>query len=101
METCVSLSDRVTKLLDPEILEIQLALRYRDREDNSDLKAESFRFAAYRNLFVLTYGRSREKMTRKPLPSCLVMRVRRDFPDPNNCYTGFKTKRKRLKLKTN
>ncbi len=91
----MSLSERVKKLLDPEVLEIQLALRYRDKADNCDLKAESFRYAAYRNLFILTYRRSQEKMSRKPLPSCLVMRVRRDFPDPDNQYTGFKFKRKR------
>jgi hypothetical protein len=82
-------------MIDPEILEIQLALRYRDRADNSDTKAESFRFVAYRNLFVMIYGRSRAKMSRKPLPSCIVMRVRTAFPDPNNKYTGFKAKRKR------
>jgi hypothetical protein len=29
-----------------------------------------------------------------------VMRVRRDFPDPDNCYTGFKAKRKRGKWST-
>ncbi len=94
-EICLSLSDRVTKLLDPEILEIQVSLRYRDREDNCDLKPECFRFAAYRNLFVLVYGRSRAKMQRMPLPSCMVMRVRKDFPDPNNEYTGFRAKKNR------
>jgi hypothetical protein len=71
----MSLTDRVTKLLDPEVLEILLALRYRDREDNCDLKPESFRFTAYRMLFSLVYGRTRAKMSRMPLPSCLVMRV--------------------------
>jgi hypothetical protein len=94
---CVSLSDRVTKLLDPDVLEIMIGLRFRDKTDYSDLKPESFRFCAYRNLFVLTYGRTRAKMERKPLPSCLVLRVRRQYPDPNNHYTGFKVKRMRKK----
>ncbi len=94
-ENCVSLSERVNKLLDPDILEIQIGIRHRDRMDNSELKPESFRFVAYRNLFILTYGRTRAKMERKPLPSCLVMRVRSQFPDPDNQYTGFKAKRKR------
>jgi hypothetical protein len=96
-EICMSLSERVQKLLDPEILEIQISLRYRDRVDNSDLKPESFRFVAYRNLFILTYGRTRAKMERKPLPSCLVMRVRMTYPDPRNEYTGFQAKKKRRK----
>jgi hypothetical protein len=94
-EMCMSLSERVQKLLDPEILEVQISLRYRDRADNSDLKPEAFRFVAYRNLFILTYGRTRAKMERKPLPSCLVMRVRMKYPDPRNEYTGFKAKKKR------
>jgi hypothetical protein len=85
----------VTKLLDPDILEIQIGLRYRAREDYCDLKPEAFRFVAYRNLFIMTYGRSRAKMSRMPLPSCLVMMVRKAFPDPGNQYTGFKAKRKR------
>ena len=72
-----------------------IGLRYRDKTDNCDLKPESFRFSAYRNLFILTYGRTRAKMERKPLPSCLVMRVRTLYPDPHNQYTGFKAKRLR------
>jgi hypothetical protein len=92
---CVSLTDRVTKLLDPDVLEIMIGLRYRDKTDNCDLKPESFRFSAYRNLFIMTYGRTRAKMERKPLPSCLVMRVRTLYPDPQNQYTGFKAKRLR------
>jgi hypothetical protein len=72
-----------------------IGLRYRDKTDNCDLKPESFRFSAYRNLFIMTYGRTRAKMERKPLPSCLVMRVRTLYPDPQNQYTGFKAKRLR------
>lgn len=94
---CVSVTERVAKLLDPDVLEIQIGLRYRDRENNSEKKPENYRFVAYRNLFILTYGRTRAKEERKPLPSCLVMRVRNLFPDPNNEYTGFKSKKKRKK----
>ena len=94
---CVSLTERVAKLLDPDVLEIQIGLRYRDRENNSEKKPENYRFVAYRNLFILTYGRTRAKEERKPLPSCLVMRVRNLFPDPNDKYTGFKSKKKRKK----
>ncbi len=48
-------------------------------------------------MFILTYGRTRAKEERKPLPSCLVMRVRSLFPDRNDQYTGFKSKKKRKK----
>jgi hypothetical protein len=87
----------VAKLLDPDVLEIQIGLQYRDRENNSEKKPENYRFVAYRNMFILTYGRTRAKEERKPLPSCLVMRVRNLFPDPNDQYTGFKSKKKRKK----
>jgi len=36
----MSLSERVNKLLDLEVLEIQLALRYQDGVDYNDLKVE-------------------------------------------------------------
>jgi hypothetical protein len=65
--------------------------------DNSEARPESFRFVAYRNLFILTYGQTRAREERKPLPSCLVMKVRSLFPDPENRYTGFKAKRSRRK----
>jgi hypothetical protein len=93
----VALSEQVTKLLDPDVLEIQIGLRYRDQEDCSEKKPENYRFVAYRNMFILTYGRTRAKEECKPLPSCLVMRVRSLFLDPDNQYTGFKAKRSRKK----
>ena len=91
----MSLSDRVSKLLDRDIIEIQIGLRYREKADNGTLKPESFRFAAYKNLFILMYGRTRTKESRKPLPSCLVMLVRSKFPDPNKEYVGFQAKKKK------
>jgi hypothetical protein len=97
LANCASLSEKVHKILDPDVLEIQIGLRYRDHMDNSEARPESFRFVAYRNLFILTYGRTRAREERKPLPSCLVMKVRSLFPDPENRYTGFKAKRSRRK----
>jgi hypothetical protein len=83
----------VDKLLDQEILEIQLAHRNADSLDQNQLRPENFRFLAYRNMFFMVYGRTKAKMTRLPIPSCLVVKVRSMFPDPNNSYTGFKAKR--------
>jgi hypothetical protein len=37
------------------------------------------------------------KKSGNPSPSCIVMRVRNLFPDPNDQYTGFKSKKKRKK----
>jgi hypothetical protein len=89
------MTDRVAKLLDRDIIEIQLAHRYHDGIDQNQLKPENFRFIAYRNIFFFVYGRTRAKMKRFPLPSCLVMKVRSIYPDPNNTYTGFKAKKQR------
>jgi hypothetical protein len=89
----LSLSPLVAKLLDPDVLAIQLAHRNVDLLDQNHPKPENYRFIAYRNLFFMVYGRTKAKMTRLPIPSCLVMRVRSIFPDPSNIYTGFKAKR--------
>jgi hypothetical protein len=83
----------VTKLLDPDVLEVQLSQRYAAGEDKNQLKPENYRFMAYRNTFFVVYGRTKKKMTRLPLPSCIVMRIRSAYPDPKNCYTGFRSKR--------
>jgi hypothetical protein len=45
----VSLSEKVQKILDPDVLEIQIGLRYRDRMDNSEARPESYRYVAYKN----------------------------------------------------
>jgi hypothetical protein len=42
------LTERVEKLIDGEVLEIQLAHRYANREDHNKIEARSFRFVAYR-----------------------------------------------------
>jgi len=91
----MSLTDRISKLLDPDVLEVQIGLRYREKADHCNLMPESYRFAAYKNLFILTYGRTRAKEERRPLPSCLVFLVRSKFPDPNNKYRGFQAKKRR------
>lgn len=91
----MSLTERVTKLVDRDVLEVQLAHRYANREDHSKIVTKSFRFVAYRNLFFLVYGRTRAKMSRRPIPSCLMMKVRLAYPDPDGSYTGFKHKKQR------
>ena len=53
-----------------------------------------FRYIAYRNIFTI-YSRTKRKMSRMPLPSCLVLRLRAAYPDPNAKYTGFRGKKSR------
>jgi hypothetical protein len=72
-----------------------LIFRYVDRDDRNHPKPENYRFIAYRNIFFLIYGRTRAKMSRMPLPSCIVEKIRSTFPDPHHHYTGFQSKKKR------
>jgi hypothetical protein len=87
----------VSKLLDRQVIEVQLAHRYVNGEDQNQLRPENFRFVAYRNIFFMVYGRTKRRMTRMPLPSCLMLKVRASYPDPSETYTGFKAKRQRHK----
>ncbi len=89
------MSEKVSRLLHRDILEVQLAIRYADYEDLNEPRPENFRYIAYRNLVFMLYGRTRKKMPRLPLPSCLVLRVRDLYPDPNRNYTNFKSKKKK------
>jgi hypothetical protein len=89
----MSLLPLVDKLLDRDILRIQLAHRKADFLDQNQPQPENFRFLAYRNLFFMIYGRTKPKMTRIPLPSCIVMKIRTLYPDPNKNYKGFQQKR--------
>ena len=90
--SCLASGDKVKKLLDPDVLTVQICHRYATGEDKNQLKPENFRYIAYRNVFFLLNGRTRAKMSRAPLPSCIIMKIREAFPDPNNQYTGFRAK---------
>jgi hypothetical protein len=92
----MSQTEKVNKLLDSDVIEIQLAHRYANAEDKNQLRPENYRFVAYRNIFFLVYGRTKAKMSRMPLPSCLVIKIRNIFPDPDNQYKGFCVKRRRF-----
>jgi hypothetical protein len=94
-QQCLASSEKVTKLLDQDVLQVQLCHRFASGEDRNQLKPENYRFIAYRNVFFLIHGRTKKKMSRLPLPSCIMMKVRSLFPDPENNYSGFKSKNQR------
>jgi hypothetical protein len=94
--SCLAFSDKFKKLLDLDVIGIQICHRYAIGEDHNQLKPENYRYIAYRNAFFLLHGRTRAKMNRCPLPSCMVMKIREAYPDPNNQYTGYRPKRMRL-----
>jgi hypothetical protein len=92
---CLSTTQRMTKLLDRDVLDIQLCHRWASGEDKTQKKPENYRYVAYRNIFFLLYGRTRPRMSRCPLPSCVVLKIRETYPDPNNHYTGFQAKKQK------
>ena len=48
-----------------------------------------YRLAAYRQFIHWTYGRLGRGI-RRVIPSCVVAAVRREFPEADGVYTGFK-----------
>jgi hypothetical protein len=98
--SCLALSEKVSKLLDKDVLEVQMCHRYASGDDKYQPKPENMRYIAYRNIFFLMYGRTRPKMSRAPLPSCVVMKIRESFPDPQNHYTGFRPNAKKQRTGT-
>ena len=48
----------------------------------------AYRLNAYRNFTCWVYGKLGHG-NRKVTPSCVVVQIRKEFPDPNREYTGF------------
>jgi hypothetical protein len=38
-------------------------------------------------------GGLKQRFSRLPIPSCVVMGIREAYPDPENIYTGFRSKK--------
>jgi hypothetical protein len=89
----------VTKLADFEMYvlgqtALEMALishdRYRGiRYSGQICEPNNYRFAAYRQFTLLVHSYL-GKDNRIPLPSCVVSRIRKEYPDPNENYVGFR-----------
>lgn len=75
--------------LDPEVLELCIRNRADIRNDHENNSTSSFRKAAYRQFILEKYGRL-GKGNRKVAASCVVLRVRRQYPSPTGIYMGFR-----------
>lgn len=87
---CITLRRRFEKLcLDAEVLELCIKNRADIRNDREDNSTSSFRKAAYRQFILDRYGYL-GKGNRKVAPSCVVLRVRRQYPSATGIYMGFR-----------
>lgn len=87
---CITNKRRFQKLcLDPEVLELCIRNRADIRNDRENNNTSSFRKPAYRQFILEKYGRL-GKGNRKVAASCVVLRVRRQYPSPTGIYLGFR-----------
>ena len=87
---CITFRRRFEKLcLDAEVLELCIKNRADIRNDREDNSTSSFRKAAYRQFILDRYGYL-GKGNRKVAPSCVVLRVRRQYPSATGIYMGFR-----------
>ncbi|XP_054759764.2 P2X purinoceptor 7-like [Lytechinus pictus] len=63
--------------------------RVRGRAPNQELDNKSYRYASYRLFTYLVHGYL-GRGVRKVIPSCVVSRIRQEFPQPSGVYIGFR-----------
>ena len=87
---CITFKRRFVKLcLDLEVLELCIRNRADIRNDREDNSTSSFRKAAYRQFILEKYGHL-GKGNQKAASSCVVLRIRRQYPSPTGMYMGFR-----------
>ncbi|XP_078366725.1 P2X purinoceptor 7-like [Oculina patagonica] len=55
----------------------------------SPMQNRNYRYAAYRQYVWWVYGKLGRKR-RKVIPACVVLAIRKQFPEADGTYTGFK-----------
>lgn len=87
---CITSRKRFQKLcLDPEVLELCIRNRADIRNDREDSSTSSFRKPPYPQFILEKYGHL-GKGNQKVAPSCVVLRVRRQYSSPTGIYMGFR-----------
>ena len=90
LRKCITTSRRFEKLcLDPEVLELCIRNREYIRNDCEDTSTSSFHKGTYLQFTLERYGYL-GKSNRKVAPSCVVIRVRRQYPSATGIYMGFR-----------
>lgn len=90
LKTCITLSPRFTKLcLDPDVVELCIKNTGDIRNDREDNSSRAFRKAAYRQFILARHGRLR-KGNRRVCPSCVVLKIREQWPSITGVYMGYR-----------
>ncbi|XP_063959126.1 P2X purinoceptor 7-like [Lytechinus pictus] len=74
--------------LNKSLMNTFLTFRSKDHKILGNTENQSYRFAAYRLWSDYVHG-SMGKGVRRPLPACVVTRVRQEFPEETGVYVGF------------
>ena len=87
---CVTTHARFAKLcLDPDVLQLAVQNRGDIRNDREDNSTRSFRKSEHRQYVLDHYGHL-GKGNRKVCPSCVVLKVRQNYPSQTGVYMGFR-----------
>ena len=90
LKKCITLSSRFAKLcLDPDVVELCIKSTGDIRNDREDNSSRAFRKAAYRQFILARYGRL-GKGNRRVCPSCVVTKIRKQWPSITGVYMGYR-----------
>ena len=93
-EKCITLNAEFQQICLNEVFLRVTPVGYNDVKNhnkNGKFNNKNYRFAAYK-IFTWWIHNRLGKGIRRSLPSCAVWRIRDQFPDENNFYTGFEFK---------
>ena len=90
LKNCIALSSRFTKLcLDPDVVELCIKNTGDIRNDREDNSSRAFRKAAYRQ-FIFARHSHLGKGSRRVCPSCVVLKIREQWPSVTGVYMGYR-----------
>ena len=90
LKNCITLSSRFTKLcLDPDVVELCIRNTGDIRNDREDNSSRAFRKAVYRQFILARHGHL-GKGNRRVCPSCVVLKIREQWPSVTGVYMGYR-----------